>query len=107
MLFAPALVIVGSNDFDNCFFRQSFENYYLLEMYQSLDFFCFVFIFSCSMNRLQRIDNLSPERSLNGPDLNSTPLSRQSSLQQELEAQEVCNMYTYASQCQWTQVSPN
>ncbi|XP_074615626.1 inositol 1,4,5-triphosphate receptor associated 2-like [Acropora palmata] len=38
--------------------------------------------------RLQRIDKLSPERSLNGPDLNSTPLSRQSSLQQELEAQE-------------------
>lgn len=49
------------------------------------------------MSRLQRIDKLSPERSLNGPDLNSTPLSRQSSLQQELEAQEVCNMYTYAS----------
>ena len=50
------------------------------------------------MSRLERNDKLSPERSLNGPDLNSTPLSRQSSLQQELEAQEVCNMY--ASQCQ-------
>jgi len=46
------------------------------------------------MSRLQRIDKLSPERSLNGPDLNSTPLSRQSSLQQELEAQEVCNICT-------------
>ena len=90
-------------------FGQSFENLstyynvfyfvthnYLLEMYQNHDclvIFFVVLLLSWSMCRLQRNDKLSPERSLNGPDLSSTPLSRQSSLQQELEAQEVCNMY--------------
>lgn len=38
--------------------------------------------------RLQQRKELSPEKNQNGPGLSSTPLSRQSSLQQELEAQE-------------------
>ena len=44
---------------------------------------------SYSLCRLQQRKELSPEKNQNGPGLSSTPLSRQSSLQQELEAQEV------------------